>query len=171
MCCGSWGRKESEMTERLNLTQHPYSKVVFSKCKLDYVTFLLYIPQWVSNALMENTQNICCGLISRAKLLPYFHVLPPESHSSVISSLSPCSTICSSFFSLQFSSVQFSLVAQSCLTLCNPMIHSTPGLPVHHQLPEFTQTHVHRVSDAIQPSLSSPSPPAPNPSQHQGLFQ
>ena len=53
------------------------------------------------------------------------------------------------------------------------MIHSTPGLPVHHQLPEFTQTHVHRVSDAIQPShpLSSPSPPAPNPSQHQGLFQ
>ena len=70
-------------------------------------------------------------------------------------------------------SVQFSSVAQSCLTLCNPMNRSTPGLPVHHQLPEFTQTHVHRVSDAIQPShpLSSPSPPAPNPSQHQSLFQ
>ena len=70
-------------------------------------------------------------------------------------------------------SVQFSSVAQSCLTLCNPMNCSTPGLPVHHQLPEFTQTHVHRVIDAIQPShpLSSPSPPAPNPSQHQGLFQ
>ena len=68
---------------------------------------------------------------------------------------------------------QFSSVAQSCLTLCDPMNCSTPGLPVHHQLPEFTQTHVHRVSDAIQPShpLSSPSPPAPNPSQHQGLFQ
>ena len=66
------------------------------------------------------------------------------------------------------SSVQFSSVAQLCLTLCNPMNRSTPGLPVHHQLPEFTQTHVHRVSDAIQPShpLSSPSPPAPNPSQH-----
>ena len=65
------------------------------------------------------------------------------------------------------SSVQFSSVAQSCLTLCDPLNHSTPGLPVHHQLPEFTQTHVHRVSDAIQPShpLSSPSPPAPNPSQ------
>jgi len=64
-------------------------------------------------------------------------------------------------------------VAQSCLTLCNPMNRSTPGLPVHHQLPEFTQTHVHQVSDAIQPShpLSSPSPPAPNPSQHQSLFQ
>ena len=58
------------------------------------------------------------------------------------------------------------------LALCDPMNHSTPGLPVHHQLPEFTQTHVHRVSNAIQPShpLSSPSP-APNPSQHEGLFQ
>ena len=62
---------------------------------------------------------------------------------------------------------------QSCPTLCDPMNYSTPGLPVHHHLPEFTQTHVHRVSDAIQPSqpLSSPSPPAPNPSQHQSLFQ
>ena len=69
--------------------------------------------------------------------------------------------------------LQFSSVVQSCLTLCNPMNRSTPGLPVHHQLPEFTQTHVVRVSDAIKPShpLSSPSPPAPNPSQHQGLFQ
>ena len=70
-------------------------------------------------------------------------------------------------------SVQFSSVAQSCPTLCDPMNRSTPGLPVHHKLPEFTQTQVHRVSDAIQPShpLSSPSPPAPNPSQHQSLFQ
>ena len=72
-----------------------------------------------------------------------------------------------------FQSVQFSSVAQSCPALCDPMECSTPGLPVHHQLPEFTQTHVHRVSDAIQPShpLSSPSPPVPNPSQHQSLFQ
>ena len=64
-------------------------------------------------------------------------------------------------------------VAQSCPTICDPMNPSTPGLPVHHQLPQFTQTHVHRVSDAIQPShpLSSPSPLAPNPSQHQRLFQ
>ena len=70
-------------------------------------------------------------------------------------------------------SVQFSSVTQSCPTLYNPMNHSTPGLPFHHQLPEFTQTHVHRASDAIQPShpLSSPSPLAPNPSQHQSLFQ
>ena len=68
---------------------------------------------------------------------------------------------------------QFSSVAQSCPTLCNAMNRSTPGLPVHHQLPESTQTHVHWVGDAIQPShpLWSPSPPAPNPSQHQGLFQ
>ena len=66
-----------------------------------------------------------------------------------------------------------SSVAQSCPTLCNPMNHSTPGLPVQHQLPEFTQTHVHRVSDAIQPSqpLLSLSRPAPDPSQHQSLFQ
>ena len=68
-------------------------------------------------------------------------------------------------------SVQFNSVAQSCPTLCDPMNLSTPGLPVHHQLPESTQTYVHRVSDAIQPSypLSSPSPPAPNPSQHQSF--
>ena len=73
--------------------------------------------------------------------------------------------------------VQFSSVAQSCPTLCDPMNRSMPGLPVHHHLPQFTQTHVHRVRDAIQPShpRSSPSPPAPNPSQHQsfpvsGLF-
>ena len=68
---------------------------------------------------------------------------------------------------------EFSSVAQSCPTLCDPMNRSTPGLPVHHQLLEFTQTYAHQVSDAIQPShpLSSPSPPAPNPSQHQSLFQ
>ena len=67
----------------------------------------------------------------------------------------------------------FSSGTQPCPTHCDPMNRSTPGFPVHHQLPEFTQTHVHRVGDAIQPSrpLSSPSPPAPNPSQPQGLFQ
>ena len=72
---------------------------------------------------------------------------------------------------LESSSVQFNSVTQSCPTLCNPMNHSTPGLPVHHQLLKSTQTHVHWVSDAIQPShpLSFPSPPALNLSQHQGL--
>ena len=70
-------------------------------------------------------------------------------------------------------SVQFSSVTQSCPTLCDPMNNSTPGLPAYHQLPESTQTHVHCVSDAIQPShpLSSPSPPTFNLSQHQGLFK
>ena len=72
---------------------------------------------------------------------------------------------------VQFS--QFSSDAQSCLTLCDSMNPSMPGLPVHHQLPEFTKTHIHRVGDAIQPShpLSSPFPPGPNPSQHQSLLQ
>ena len=71
------------------------------------------------------------------------------------------------------SSDQFSSVAQSCPTLCDPMNCSTPGLPVHHQLLQFTQTHIQRVSDAILAShpLSSPSPPAPNPSPPQSLFQ
>ena len=77
------------------------------------------------------------------------------------------------YMHILFQSDQIRSVAQSCPTLCDPRNRSTPGLPVHHQLLEFTQTHVHRISDAIQPShpLSSPSPSAPNPSQHQGLFQ
>ena len=77
------------------------------------------------------------------------------------------------YFPRVISSVQFSSVAQLCPTVCNPMNRSTPGLPVHHQLPEFTQTHVHQVSDAIQPShpLLSPFPPAPYLSHHQGLSQ
>ena len=87
------------------------------------------------------------------------------------SSLYKTRFVTSSLFALKHH--QFSSVSQSCPTLCDSMNCSTPGLPVHQQLPEFTQTHLHRVSDAIQPShpLSSPSPPAPNPSQHQGLFQ
>ena len=107
-------------------------------------------------------------------------VLAPYHCSLLISALfgspilihSPCQI--SAFFQhLTSSSVQFSSVSQSCLTLCDPMNHSTPGLPVHHQLPEFSQTHVHRVSDAIHPShpRSSPSPFAPNLSQYQSLFQ
>ena len=77
------------------------------------------------------------------------------------------------YISLNIYSVQFSSVPQSCPTLCDPMNYSTPGLPVHHRLPESTQTHVHQVGDAIQSShpLSSPSLPALNLSQHQGLFK
>ena len=85
-------------------------------------------------------------------------------------------SICLSYFEVEiqpFWILSVSSVTQSCPTLCDPMNCSTPGLSVHHQLPEFTQTHVHWVSDAIQPChpLSSPSPPAPKPSQHQSLFQ
>ena len=101
------------------------------------------------------------GIISSNTFLSFFHF--SSSGTPVIQML----------MRLMFSSDQIRSVAQSCLTLCDPMNHSTPGLPVHHQFPEFTQTHVHRVSDAIQSShpLSSPSPPAFNPSHHQSLFQ
>ena len=106
----------------------------------------------------------------------------PDNHDGVITDLEPDILECEVKWALESitmnkasgdDGIQFSSVAQSCSTLCKPMNRSTPGLPVHHQLPEFTQTHVHRVGDAIQPShpLSSPSPPAPNPSQHQSLFQ
>ena len=101
-----------------------------------------------------------------------------------IQSFSPVNSLLqlltSNFIGCQYSQIflwpekdQIRSVAQSCSTLCDPMSPSTSGLPVHHQFPEFTETHVHRVSDAIHPShpLSSPSPPAPNPSQHQSLFQ
>jgi len=94
---------------------------------------------------------------------------------SVISNSAPISRVPPTpLFNKRISElIQFSSVVQSCPPLCNPMNRSMPGLPVHHQLPEFTQTHVHRVSDTIQPShpLSSSFPPAPNPSQHQSLFQ
>ena len=82
--------------------------------------------------------------------------------------------LCFIYYYVLLSSLCFWLVQSlSCPTLCDPMNCCMPGLPAHHQLPEFTQTHVHRVGDTIQPShpLSSPSPPAPNPSQHQSLFQ
>ena len=77
------------------------------------------------------------------------------------------------FIIISYNSDQFRSVTQSCLTVCNPMDCSTPGLPIHHQLPELVQTHAHGVGDAIQPShpLLSPSPPAFNLFQHQGLYQ
>ena len=95
-------------------------------------------------------------------------------HPTISSCVIPFSSCLQSFpasrFHYQWLLVQFSSVTQSCLTLCNPIDSSTPGLPVHHQLPEPTQTHVHCISDAIQPSHPplSPSPPAFNLSQHQG---
>ena len=103
----------------------------------------------------------CPWLSSQEDMLYFFLEIAPVSQCSNIASnvILPC--------------FQFSSVAQSCPTICDPMNCSTPGLPVYHQLLEFTQTHVHRVGDSTQLShpLSSPFPPAPNPSQHQSLFQ
>ena len=108
--------------------------------------------------------------------IAFSYPFPP----AIINFFSKSVSLCfvSSFVSFLFRfhisvSHSVSSVAQSCLTLCDPMNHSTPGLPVHHQLLELAQTHVHGVGDAVQPShpLSSPSPPAPDPSYHQGLFQ
>ena len=123
-----------------------------------------------------------CATITTIHIWDYFHPakLKLYTHLTLIHYLLPHSLTNSillfifiNLTNLDMSSVQFSSVAQSCPTICDPMNRSTPGLPVHHQLLESTQTHAHRVSDAIQPShpLLSPSPPAPNPSQHQGLFQ
>ena len=135
--------------------------------------------------ILQTSECVCCFWITFLNLhfkwyeyyvfhmfLPFFFKIDDK-----VSHIRNCnSTLDTNFgldFYLQFSSVQFSSVAQLCPTLCDPMNCSTPGLPVHHQLLEFTQTHVHRVGDAIQPShpRSSPSPPAPNPSQHHSLFQ
>ena len=93
-------------------------------------------------------------------------------HNWVTNTTSLLLDICSPYMSIR-TSVQFNLVAQSCPTLFDPTDFSMPGLPVHHQLLKFTQTHVHKVSDTIQPShpLSPPSPPTFNVSQHQGLFK
>ena len=124
-----------------------------------------------------STDRISPPVISISNLEDLFCSTYPDPSSSDLNSLRsllhPLSTKPMSFIVDLLNHLQFSSVTQSCPTLCNPMNRSMPGLPVHHQLLKFTQTHVHRVSDAIQPShpLSSPSPPAPSPSQHQGLFQ
>ena len=111
--------------------------------------FLFFKLFWLSSVgyLLGLVKSLCCSFSFRVLIISDWHHLP---------------------FSISISSV-----TQSCPTPCDPMNCSTPGLPVHHQLPESTHTYVHRVGDAIQLShpLSSPFPPAPNPSQHQGLFQ
>ena len=111
--------------------------------------YFIFIEAQLSYNIMFQVKNM---------VIQYFYILCKIQIISILQTIFP---------------VQFSSVAQSCLTLCNPMNCSTPGLLVHHQLPEFTQTHVHRIGDTIQPSylLLLPSPPAPNPLQHQGLFQ
>ena len=111
---------------------------------------------------------MCCKELAKTERLFFSYSLP--SLKCNIVRIRQCVAFSDQFF--HFSSVQLSRsVAQSCPTLCDPMNLSTPGLLVQHQLPEFTQTHIHRVGDAIQPShpLSSPSPPAPNSSQHKSF--
>ena len=135
---------------------------------------LLFVIPWT----VARQAPLSMGIL-QAGMLEWV-AMPSSRGSSQLRDRTQVSRIAGRFFTiratretLNMSSVQFSSVTQICLTLCDPMNHSTPGLPVHHQLPEFTQTHVHQAGDAIQPShpLSSPSPPALNPSQHQGLFQ
>ena len=111
-----------------------------------------WVPQHPKTKLQNIQVSLCLVHFIHLKTMVFFHSLLVFSVSLV---------------------AQFSSVAQLCPTLCDPMNLSTPGLPVHHHLLEFTQTHIHRVSDAIQPShpLPSPSPPVPNPSQQQSLFQ
>ena len=118
--------------------------------------------------------SICIFLISDSIANTiYYIILLSHSDSTHLYPILLLTCMLKSFWILIPFHWSVSSVAQSCPTLCDPMNCSMPGLSVHHQLPEFTQTHVHQVGDAIQPShpLSSPSPPAPNPSQHQGLFQ
>ena len=149
------------------------------------------------SSVAQSCPTLCDPMDCSMPGLPVHHQLlePTQTHvqcvsdaiqpSHLLSSSSPPALNLSQHQSFQMSqffasggqsigaSVQFSSVSQLCPTLCDPMNCSMPGLPVHHQLPEFTQTHVHRVSDAIQPShpLSSPSSPAFNLSQYQGVFQ
>ena len=136
VCSGSWGHKESDTTERLNLTELKLKIIIlFINCQTSW----------------ERSQTVRLGIawgLSRKYALSVSYC--------PICCLGGQNRVCWKELS---TSVQFSSVAQSCLTLCDPMNCSTPGLPVHHQLPEFTQTHVHQVGDAIQTfhPLSSPS--------------
>ena len=133
---------------------------------------MLFLHLILTTTLSNNTPFFyLLVLVANEKLLPAVNMKVKCEHTSnVVKFAKPRFQVTSSL--LQFSSVQFSSVAQSCPTLCDPMNCSTPGLPVYHQLPEFTQTRVHRVGDAIQPShpLTYPSP-ADNPYQHQSLLQ
>ena len=131
------------------------------------MNWIILVNTWNWHNMIHNTHT--CIYITYLKLYLYmyisykiifhFKLLQDSEYNSLCYIVDPC------FLSIWC----IRSVVQSCPTLCDPMNHSTPGLPVHHQLPEVTQTHVHRVSDAIQPShpLSSPSPLAPNPSRHE----
>ena len=148
--CRLWGRTETDTTEATQLQQQQQILVSYRLIACCFFGAISKVTNPVSEMKDTTTQDTASSM-----------------NTSIFASVAFV------LKSLMVISVQFNSVAQSCPTLCDPMNRSTPGLPVHNKLPEFTQTHVHRVSDAIQPShpLSSPSPPDPNPSQHQSLFQ
>ena len=161
----------------MTVLSHSFKKYFWHKCfeKIQWLKYFYLIKRFYYFSSIQS--------VSRFRFFVTPWIAARQASQSITNSRSSLrltsieSVSTTSFFLSNFGkykiSVQFSSVAQSCSTLCDPMNHSTPGLPVHHQLQEFTQTHVHWVHDAIQPShpRSSPSPPAPNPSQHQSLFQ
>ena len=150
VCCSPWGHKELDTTERLNES---------NKCQ-EHLVWSLTLGE-----CSRKDRTVKKALVSLLGLKTCLYPLLPGIRAGF---QNPSFSFFCSLFPVRFSSV-----AQSCPTLCNPMDCSMPGLPVHHQLPEFTQTHAHWVSDAIQPShpLSTPSPPAFNRSQYQSLFK
>ena len=167
-CCNLWGRKESDMTEPLIWSDLIWSdwKVALSSC-LETICILCYIyPAQSLNLGISSlwVQSHHCLLVCNS-VVEYIAIICKNLH--VYSAVRFEMWKSKSKSKLSFISFQ------SCPTLCDLMDCSTTGLPVHHQLLEFTQTHAHQVSDAIQPShpLSSPSPPSLNFSQHQGLFK
>ena len=160
VCCSLQGHKELDTIEQLNWTELQILKNFpgDSNGQPEHHSFT-----WMNvvNQYLLNTRH-CAGYLLFFILLTWKLGLV---HVGLLTTIGP--------YTLFAISVQFSSVAQSCPTLCDPMNYNTPGLSVHHQFLQFTQTHVHRVGVAIQPShpLSSPFPPVPNPSQHQSLFQ
>ena len=140
-----------------------------TSCQISGLPLFPLTPAWAGPFFSEPAKH---STYQECVLQPLFLRLQIYKVNDLVSELLQ-GTLLPNVCPLPISSVQFSSVAQLCPTLCDPVNHSTPGFTVHHQIPEFIQTHVHQVSDAIQPShpLSSPSPPAPNPSQHQSLFQ
>ena len=148
----------------------------FDSSPLDLCCLFLFVATTIQRVIGIRSFPLSARKSSHVYLTPASSVLPgikPESPVSPALAGSGLFTTDPPGNSKDKDSVQFSSAAQLCWTIFDPMNRSTPGLPVHHHFPEFTQTHVHRVCDAIQPShpQSSPSPPAPNPSQHQSLFQ
>ena len=135
-----------------SLLQHHSSKASILRCSIFFIVQLSHLYMTTGKTIALARQIFVGKVMS----------LPLNMLSRLVRTFLPRSR-----------SDQIRSVVQLCLTLCDPMNHSMPGLLVHHQLPEFTETHIHQVSDAIQPShpLSFPSPPAPNPSQHQSPFQ